>query len=170
MAEQSNFTGDEFPSLDLAYEFIIPSYDWALRRLDAVERRIESLIVIVTATTGTAILGVIALAQKTGLDFSLCRWEVWVGLLAFLCFVLSMALGFYARHLGRVTFLDPAFFGTISETPAVFRWNAVQDASEDLRKHADLVARKSRWADWVLIPFIVEVLLVAVLLVSLLSS
>ena len=61
MAEQPNFTGDEFPSLDLAYEFIIPSYDWALRRLDAVERRIESLIVIVTATTGTAILGVIAL-------------------------------------------------------------------------------------------------------------
>ena len=42
---------DSQSSLDLAYEFVRDSYDWMLRRMDALKRRIDSLLLFVATLT-----------------------------------------------------------------------------------------------------------------------
>ena len=36
-------------TLELAYEMIVPAYDWSLRRLSSVERRIDRLITLIVS-------------------------------------------------------------------------------------------------------------------------
>ncbi len=45
MAEEKSFNPDErYPSLGLAYDISMQSYDWSIRRLQDVERRIDNLL------------------------------------------------------------------------------------------------------------------------------
>ena len=41
----------KYPSVDLAYEFVKPSYDWMLNRFQAIDSKIQGLLTFATAIT-----------------------------------------------------------------------------------------------------------------------
>jgi hypothetical protein len=42
---------DEYPSLELAYEYVLPSYEWAMSRSDMLEQRLQDSITLITTVT-----------------------------------------------------------------------------------------------------------------------
>ena len=53
---------DEFPSIEEIYEFALPSYDWAIRRLDTIERRFDHLLTLTFTLTLAVPVVTIAIA------------------------------------------------------------------------------------------------------------
>ena len=50
-------------TLELAYEMIVPAYDWSLRRVSSVEKRIDRLITLIVIVTVAFPVAVMALSQ-----------------------------------------------------------------------------------------------------------
>ena len=93
MAKQPDFNSDKYKSLGLAYEFVVPSHDWAIRRLEAAERRIDNLmrfIITVTLALGASVIAVAELSDE----------PTWLqlngpGFLTISSFLIAVALGMY---------------------------------------------------------------------------
>ena len=58
MEEDEIQSGDQWQGMLLAYDFVLPSYDWAMQRLNAVEGRIQSLMMfsVSLAVTGPVLV------------------------------------------------------------------------------------------------------------------
>ena len=91
-------------SLDLAYEFVRDSYDWMLRRMDAVERRIDSLLLFfatVTFAIPTATIAISGVREPlNGLDFTALHNISAVAALA--CFPVATITGLIVRGKGKL--------------------------------------------------------------------
>src|SRR5437870_4973286 len=76
----------EYPGVQFAYDYVLPSYDWMLQRVQAAENRIQAVQVFATSFT----FGVPAFAKvlNPALSFSAGRF-----VLAMLAFVVLMILG-----------------------------------------------------------------------------
>lgn len=93
---------EEWPRVDLAYEFVLPSYGWAIKRLDAIDGRIQALqALIVSVTLAVPVFARVVLADGS-VDFG-SRWFV----LALVAFGLSVAIGLVARTAGTIKLLNP---------------------------------------------------------------
>ena len=91
----------EYPSLELGYQFVFHSYDWMLKRLEAVEDRIQRLLVYgTTITVGFPV--VIASLYRDGNLIG--GWHGILVLLAFAFFLKFMALCLLARLWGKIAF------------------------------------------------------------------
>lgn len=67
MAEErrGELNPDEFPSIEFIYEFALPSYDWAARRLvDTIERRFDHLLTLTFTLTLAVPVVTIAVAGR----------------------------------------------------------------------------------------------------------
>lgn len=91
-----------YPRVGLAYEFVLPSYEWAMKRLDAVDGRIQTLQTLIIGTTLAVPVFARAVLPETSLDFG----SVWF-VLALLAFVLSIGTGMVARASGTIKLLSP---------------------------------------------------------------
>ena len=54
---------EQYPSVELAYDFVIPSYEWASMRVETIERCIEGLLTYITTVTLALTIATVAIAK-----------------------------------------------------------------------------------------------------------
>ena len=58
------FNAEDYPGINLAYDFVRPSYDWATNRLDAMDARLRGIQAFVSGfTLGAPVIAKAALPQ-----------------------------------------------------------------------------------------------------------
>lgn len=122
-------------SMDIAYKFVLPSYEWTLRRLEAVESRLQSLLMFVASIT--LAIPVIAGALIEDLSSIANAWAIAI----FLCAALAAGIGLGARWKGLV-FLD--LNDRINAT-GHSRWQFRRDTLCHARFHYDQNTRRIAW-------------------------
>ena len=167
MAEEEPFDADAYyPSLDLAYDVSLLTYDWAIRRLQAVERRIDNLLAL--GLTGTVTLPVIARLTVREAT-SITDFATPPGIAALLFFLAALFMGVVARQIGHVSLINPQrlYKFYIRKQPWEFQRNIIHYAGEAHAKNAELIQTKSAYANWVAAFFGFEGLLGAIWILTL---
>lgn len=146
---------DTEQSVALAYQFVLPSYDWMLRRLASVESRINNLLMLIATVTAGIPLVVV------GLNGEAQHLNGWLAIWAFSLFALSISLGLIARAWGKIELVDPANFAEdwISRPKEEFWKWSVHYAGKHYNKNDKLISSKSRLVDVAVGIFVVEVIL-----------
>ncbi len=90
----------QYPSADLAYEFVKSSYDWMVTRVEAINGKIQGLLTL--AGTITAVLPVIAKAIFNNINFS----SLWF-LGAIGAFIILAIIGVIGMTTGTIVLLNP---------------------------------------------------------------
>ena len=160
-----SFDGDEYPSLPLAYEFVLPSYDWALRRLQAVERRVENLLALIT--TVTLFFPVIATRITEGVS----SWDYVTvpGVIAGALFLSAVGVGIYARQYKGIEliFLDEVYDNHLKKSPDEFKRDFLHYSGQIFRENTQIIKDKSDCADLIAVVFGLEVVCGVVWLLTL---
>jgi|KBSSwiStaDraftv2_1062776.scaffolds.fasta_scaffold659509_2 hypothetical protein len=140
-----------YPSVDLAYDIAIDSYDVAIKRIEWIDGRLQALLTF-AATVGAAVLSV---GASRGLLHFRSIWFY----LAIISFVLATALGFYARFSGTIRVLDPEVFYErwLHFSPWEFKKDLIYFAAEDFQCNMRLSKRLWDLSIVVLILFFLEV-------------
>ena len=149
-----------WPSVELAHEFVAPSYDWIQRRFESVERRIQTFL----ALTATLTLGVPALviAIEKSAEFG-SIWFITAMVAAALNLILGIAAMVICNYLG-IWFLspDPLYEDWLHYDEFEFKRNAIYWAGEHFNSSAALVVRMGWMLTGMLFLFSVEVVLLLV--------
>lgn len=126
-----------WPSMKLAYEFVIPSYDILERRLQAVEGRIQSLLTLGLSVTLGAAAIVGAINQRVEID-----WPFGVAI-AFLIAIIGA--GAHARRMGgfHAFNLDAMWNYGVASPEWDFQREALDSARRDLAVHVRAFQRKN---------------------------
>ncbi|HEX8163118.1 MAG TPA: hypothetical protein VF538_14710 [Pyrinomonadaceae bacterium] len=145
----------QYPSVDLAYKFAVDSYDIALKRLDMMDTRIQTLLAFATTVSlavSTALVGKGAKFASAGLAPAAAAY------------VLGVVVGFYARLTGDVIVLNPKhlFDQWLHYSEWEFKKNFIYYAGENFEHNAEQINRKGRLALLASILFLLETGLLAI--------
>ena len=156
MPDENNTSHTElYPSVDLAYQIAVASYDSAVKRLDAVDGRIQTILALMVSVT----VAIPSLAVARGLRFE----SIWF-VLAMTCACVSIILGIYARLTGDIMLLSPTrlYEGWLHYSEQEFKTNLIYCAGEDFKNNTTLVRRRWGYMVWVIILFLLEALFLMV--------
>lgn len=130
---------DQYPAVKYAYDFVLPSYQWAIARMDAAVTRIQGLMMFAaTVTLGAPVIG---RALSDDVRFS----SIWfIGALGL--FVLSMILGLIAREYGTLTVTSPGvlYDKALHLSEWEFKRYIVYYAGQHFEHNQRLIEKKSR--------------------------
>ncbi|MEX2237279.1 MAG: hypothetical protein WEB00_07075 [Dehalococcoidia bacterium] len=141
MAEGGQPGDEQFPGVDRAYDFVLPSYQWALQRFEAIDSRLQTLQTF--SATLTIASPVIVATVVDEPDFR----SAWFGL-AIASFVLLVATSALARAWGAITVANPAELDRawLDYSENEFKRNAIYWAGQ----HFEANARVTYWKGWAL--------------------
>ena len=163
----SDFDASQWPSVDLAYEFVAPSYDWAQRRFESIERRIHTFL----AFTATLTIGVPALMAAVAQCVNFA--SVWF-IAGMICAAIILLLGIVAKaaiNLSGIKYLslDSIYKEWLHLPEREFKMNAIYWASQHFGANASFISK----IGWLLISmlffFSIEVALLLVWVVATLA-
>lgn len=148
------FDASDYPSIDLAYEIVLPSYDWAIRRLQAVEQRIENLLRLVATVT----LAFPVIASATTQGTSLADYATWQGIVTLVLFLTALSIGLAARRYKGIRLIDPddLFQDHLDKHKDEFKKDFIKFAGEDFQDNIQLIEEKSTFADMIAVSFGIE--------------
>ena len=149
----------EKETLNLAYEMIVPAYDWSLRRIAAVESRIDRLIALVVVVTAAFPVAVMALKGDEGISTSLL--SVTLGSIALALAAFAVVFLLYTRRMGFVQYTLPSALSNdewLSAPPSEFKRDVLEQAGRAIDDNRALTNNRSWRADWMTGVFGVEVL------------
>lgn len=134
---------EEYPSLELAYEYVFYSYEWMLRRLEAAEDRIQRLLIFVTTLT----VGFPIVVASLNKDAKLISgwWGVFAGL-AVAEFAVFVIICMLARSVGGMIFPNPGNLTStkwLSQSKQEFRSYMIRYAGKHHTKNNNGV--KLKW-------------------------
>ena len=124
----------------MAYEFVIPSYQWLLQRLTAIEGRIQTLLGF--AATITVAAPIFASAFVPGIELE----SIWF-ILAVVAFAGVLVVGVVALGWGYLELVSPSqlYEKWLHYEPEDFKRNMVHFAGKDFGHNRRLVNVKA-WA------------------------
>lgn len=139
----------QYPAVGLAYEFVKPSYDWMLNRIEAMNSKIQGLLTLATAVTAT--MPILAKAMFDNLNFQ----SVWF-LGAIATYLLLAIVGIYGLRKGEIKLIHPKvlYDKWLEDTLWEFRKDAIYFAGQHLDHNKKIVGAKSRSRDimnWLLL-------------------
>jgi hypothetical protein len=140
-----------YPSVDLAYQIAIASYDSAVKRLDTIDGRIQTILAFIVSIT----VAVPSIGGARGISFN-SGWFI----SALVATVAAIGIGIYARLVGDIQLLSPArlYDGWLHLPESEFKKNLIYCAGQDFRANTALVQRKWNLMVWVIILFLLEAL------------
>ena len=140
-----------WPGVSLAYDFVLPSYQWAQDRLDAVDSRIQTLQAFAASITAAA--PILAAAIVKNIEFD----SVWFAL-ALVAFGLTVVTGAIARAWGSVTIVSPKHLYNhwLNFSEWDFKKNAIYFAGQHLETNRTLINRKAKVAGGMTVLFLLE--------------
>ena len=144
-------------SLSLAYEFVFYSYEWMLRRLEAVEDRIQRLLIF--AATVTVGFPIVVVSLRGGDNPNLVN-EGWglFAILALAFFIIFMIVCIVARQKGKIGFPN---VGKLPEewlykSKGDFQRMVIRTGGKDHTRNSNLVNLKACLVDVAFVLFFVE--------------
>ncbi len=150
-----------WPSVGLAYEFVIPSYQWMLMRLEAQDSRIHTLQAF--AATVTLAVSTVAPSIRKSILFS----SPWVLGSVFL-FLLIVAIGIFARTWGALILANPriAYDKCLHYSEWEFKKNALYWAGQHFDANLSLINKKARLVLTMTWIFAMETITILIWLIS----
>jgi|SRR5581483_1863520 len=146
-------TEAKYPAVHPAFSIAIASYDLAVKRWDAWEGRIQTLLAFVTAI-GLGVPAVIhnSLAQA---KFS-SSWFI----LALLAFLAAVVIGIYARFIKGLHVVDPKrlYNGWLHFSDWEFKKNYIYFAGEHFDLNMKAIGVKRKLAFWMLACFLIGII------------
>ena len=148
--------GDKLKSnaTDLAYQIACDSYEWAARRLDALDSRIQTILALGVSVTLAALLAF----STMKLDVNGRRFS-----LAAILFIVALGMGTFARLRGKNTIITPKvlYKEWLDFSEHEFKKNLIRFAGEHLDKNTRVIDSKQRWLVAATFTFFLEVLVLA---------
>lgn len=147
---------ERWPAVDLAYEFVRPSYEITMKRLDAIEGRIRAHLTLAASVT----FAVPVLAKAT--DRVVRLDSPWL-LTALATFVIVVALGVAAGSWGSIRLPDlrQLYEKTLHLSAWEFKRRALYWAADTDEVNTRRLTWKGRIADAMALFIIIEVALLA---------
>lgn len=144
--------GDEYPGVDLAYDIAVASYDSIVKRLDAIDGRLQTMLAFAATTTAV----VPTAAKSAGLSFR----SYWL-YAALAVFAIQLLLGTIGRFFGRVRLLRPEvlFQRWLHKSTWLFKKDMIAWAACDFDDNARLLENRWRLTVAVSVLFFIEAVL-----------
>jgi hypothetical protein len=145
---------DDYPGVEAAQMFIVPSYQWMLSRLEAADSRINTLLTFIATTT----FGVPTLAQAVWPEIPLdAPWLIVALLLA----LFIVGFGLRARTKGGILLPHPTtlFDRWLGKSERGFQKDALYFAGQHFEANRVLVEWKAAAVNRMSGLFIVELVL-----------
>ena len=156
-------------SLELAYGYVFHSYEWMLRRVEAVESRIQNFLIFAATVTAGVPIAVVSLNGDSAM---LNVWWSLIAGLAFILFGVVVGISLVARQHGAIHFPNVGnlseYWKTISQEK--FRRMAIEESGRHHNENSDLVNKKSNLADHAVSVFGFEAIALAVWSIGILLS
>ena len=146
-------------TLNLAYEMIVPAYDWSLRRIASVEKRIDSLIALIVIVTVAFPVAVMAINGDEGISTSML--SVTLGSIALALATFAVIFLLYTRRMGFVQYTLPSALSNdewLSAPVSEFKRDVLEQAGRAIDENRELTNKRSWRTDWMTGVFCVEVL------------
>jgi hypothetical protein len=142
---------NQWPAVETAYDFVVPSYQLLVSRFEAADTRLTSLLTLVA----TFALGAPVFAKnvRESLAFD-SSWFIF----AMLCAVLAIACGVWGRMYGSLILVDPGvlYRESLHESQWEFKKNAIVYAGQHFQRNATTIEFKGLLSDGVVMFFILE--------------
>jgi hypothetical protein len=128
-----------WPGATLAYDFVLPSYQWAIARYEAVDSRIQTLQAFIVTVT----LGLPTLANLIGKNISFASW--WF-IIACSFAIMAVTIGLIGRARGSLALVPPQILYDkwLHKQESEFRKDMVYFAAEHFEQNTNLVNWKGR--------------------------
>ena len=141
---------NEYPSIPMAYELAIRSYDWSLRRWDSVNTLFTGLVAMAVPLT----LALPVLSHTFGVAID-SWWLIVIGVL----FVAVLTCCVVGRLFGDTTLIDPRilFDGHLGSSPLEFQKDLIYYAGVHFDHNSEVINRKWWWARSAAVLLTVEV-------------
>ena len=147
---------------DLIYANSIEAHSTVLRRLDAADSRLQSILSVSTGATFS--MPIIIKLMAPGADYSLC-WPISIGLL----FFLTILIGAKPWSQVKVKIVDPtALTKWAVGTPEEFKKEFVRKVGRQLKDNNDLVIERIHCVRNVVLILSVEIAIFGLWVLSLL--
>lgn len=148
MSEKSN--EEQFPSVELAYPIAVNAYEVALKRLDTMDGRLQTIIAFAVSVYG----GFVSFASSSKIPFDSCWFVV-----ATLSCVLAAGYGIYGRLAGDVRMLKPSnlYKGWLVNEKWEFQKDLIYCAGKAFDENMTLVTKKWQISVHVTILLVCEV-------------
>ena len=148
---------ERWPGVTPAYDFVRMSYDWMMHRLNAVESRIQTLMMFSASFTVTVPVIVASLLEEVNLGSA---WLVAAMVLA----LLNVVIGAVARAYGEVKLLrlNTVYDDWLGLSLWEFRKRSVDWAGRHFDQNRSLVNRKGQTVAAMTVIFLVEAALMLV--------
>jgi hypothetical protein len=150
-----------WPGVKLAYDFVLPSYQWAITRFEAVDSRIQTLqAFIVTVTLG--------LPTIATLIFKNISFTSWCFMIACGLAITAVVIGLVGRSWGGITLVHPQILYEkwLHRQEWEFRKDMLYFAAEHFEENTHLVNRKGRLVTIMTILFLIEAGMLFVWIIS----
>ena len=142
-----------WPSIEHAYAFVLASYDWTLRRMDAQDARLRQIGMAAATIALGAPVAVASLAR----DGSLGYWWLYVigaGLGAIV--TIAALVGHTLKHLTLLSVQD-LWEQNLGKDPMEFQKDQIFAAAERQITNNQVIERRGQLAVWLAVAFGVEV-------------
>jgi hypothetical protein len=161
MEKTGQIKDSEYPSVELAYEFVKPSYDWMLSRIEAINSRIQMLLTF--ATTVTVAVPIFAKAVFDGIHFNSGGFYG-----AISCYVLLGISGIFGMRLGMVRLVHPMnlYRKWLHKSLWEFKKDTIYFAGEDFEDNKKLIDGKSHFRDIMTLFLLFEIVATIVWMVT----
>src|SRR2546426_3649416 len=143
---------DQWPAVDAAYNFVLPSYALLVSRFEAADDRLTTLLTLTaTLTLGAPIL---AGSIRKGISF-LSAWF----LAAMLSFLAGVIIGLIGRAAGKLTLPNPMvhFEKSLRHPEWEFKKNAIYFAGLHFSANSDAIRKKGNVAASVAVFLVIEI-------------
>lgn len=153
----------KYPSVPLAYDLAIKSYDWVYRRSEIIDDKIEKLI---AWATGLNLAFVAFIGNLVRGNTVINYYSIWL-YIAIVLFVVGTTSGMMAKLKGSMKTIDPSMLvnGWLHQSEWEFKKNALYRASEDHGFNKKYVNKKGRIATIAAFSFFVEAIVLAIWLI-----
>ena len=155
MEREGNDEESQYPSVDLAYEFVKPSYDWMVTRLEAINSKIQGLLTF--AATITVALLIITKAIFSDIAFSSPWFCVATAAFAFL-----VVTGIVGLRTGSIMLLSSKelYDKYLHYSHWKFKQMVIYWAGEHFNDNKKLIDKKAYFRDIMTISLLVEILFI----------
>lgn len=143
-----------YPSIGLAYEIALNSYEIAEKRNSAIDSRLQMLIVLLAALS----FPILPIASQKNVSFK-SAWFI----TAVVVFSIALGIALWARMAGALRFINPQllFKEWLHLSEWEFKKDVVYYAGDDFEKNCALIDKKADLSTAVVALFVLEVLLLA---------
>jgi hypothetical protein len=153
MADDDNELKKQWPAVDAAFAFVLPSYQMMVNRFEAADTRLTALLTIAaTLTTATPIL-----AKNVRPDISFGSPFLWAGVA---CFAALLIVGLVGRIRGAIVLPDPTvlYEKSLHRSEWSFKMTQISFAGENFRANQEAIRKKGDVATCITVGLGLEVI------------